>query len=80
MNGEGAMLEGRLREIEVRLGQIETIMKRMDHALFGNGQPGELNRVNARIAALEEFKWRAVGALGLAVILYEVVMKLLLKG
>jgi len=74
------MLETRLIAIESRLTKIETVLDRLDHYLLGNGQPGELTRIHTRLDSLEEFKWRAVGALGVAVLLYEVIVKLILKG
>lgn len=58
--------------IEARLSVIEEVLERIEHALFGNGQPGALSVINSRLTALEESKWKLAGALSAIVILFEV--------
>ena len=49
---------------EVRiLTEIKTTVERMDHELFGNGQPGQLATIKSRIEVIEEFKSVIKGAL-----------------
>lgn len=49
--------------------KIATTVDAMNHSLFGNGQPGELQRLKDRTATLEEFRWKFVGGLALLGIL-----------
>jgi len=53
--------------IETRLELIELVLNRMEQRLFGNGQPGELSTLKARVTKLESWLWRGLGAIGLAV-------------
>lgn len=46
-----------------RLAVIEHAVLDMRQRLFGNGQPGELSSVKARISKLERWQWIAGGAL-----------------
>lgn len=45
----------------LRLTVIETILTRMDHALFGNGQPGAIRTMEHRILKLENWRWYVMG-------------------
>jgi hypothetical protein len=41
---------------EIRLNQLDRDMERLRHEILGNGQPGKLDRMEARnIAAMTEF-------------------------
>lgn len=62
---------------------IATIVDNIEHRLFGNGQPGELDELKDRTVSLEEFKNRVMGALillsvitggSLATIIYHIMM------
>lgn len=51
-----------------KLASIEALLESMDHRLFGNGQPGEIDRlhgkigkVDARVTKLENWRWWVVG-------------------
>lgn len=46
----------------VAIARIETIVCRMEEKLFGNGQPGELAKIDGRIKDLELARSRAHGA------------------
>ncbi len=59
------------KSIQERLAVIEEILVRLEDRLFGNGQPGELARLQSRVRRLETWFWRAAGAVGLAVMLLE---------
>lgn len=52
-------LEGLIRDCRghhIRMTHLEREMERLRHELFGNGQPGELAKTEARtIAAMSEF-------------------------
>ena len=45
------------------LGRILERVNDMHHRLFGNGQPGEISELRARISSQEEFKNKVLGAL-----------------
>ena len=51
-------------EIATRLAVIETVLNQMNDRLFGNGQPGEISALKARMAKLESWFWRAAGGGG----------------
>lgn len=40
-------------DIVARLSVIEAIVTRLEYRLLGNGQPGELERIDTRIADIE---------------------------
>jgi len=46
------------------LTEIKTTLERIDHQLFGNGQPGELAVLKTRLNLIEEFRSTIKGALG----------------
>lgn len=48
-----SVLEQGLAEIEKGQAASTEVLKRIEHRLFGNGQPGELGAIKARVAALE---------------------------
>lgn len=49
-------LEGAIVRIE---GSVASLLK----VLLGNGQPGRLTSIEARLNELEQFKWKALGVL-----------------
>lgn len=51
-----------------RLAVVESRMK----DLFGNGQPGLMEKMDQRITILENFRWKAIGAMALIVFLTNV--------
>jgi hypothetical protein len=57
--------------IQERLAAIEAIVTRMELRLFGNGQPGDLEKLHLRVRRLESWFWRAAGAVALAIFLLE---------
>lgn len=59
--------------VEARLLLVERILMRIEERLFGNGQPGELSLMKSRLTALEEFRWKSIGALGVIVVIYEAI-------
>ena len=63
------------KSIQERLAVIEEIVLRLEERLFGNGQPGEMERLQSRVRRLESWFWRAAGAIGLAVLLIETLHK-----
>lgn len=54
-----------------RLAVIEAVVLRLEERLFGNGQPGEIALLKARVRRLESWFWRAAGALGVLMGLLE---------
>ena len=43
--------------LNIRITHVEREVERLRHELLGNGQPGKLDRMNARnVAAMAEFK------------------------
>lgn len=56
-------------EVIERLSAIEVTLGHMDRRLFGNGQPGELAQLAARVATLETHSWKVAGAMGLGLFL-----------
>ena len=55
----------------VSASNTETIVKRIDQQLNGNGQPGVIKEHSARIRVLERFKWVLLGGGGLLLLLLE---------
>jgi hypothetical protein len=49
------------RTINEKLAVIEETLNRMDEQLFGNGQPGVIEKMSSRISRLEKAFWIAVG-------------------
>lgn len=47
----------------------------LKHRLFGNGQPGEIGSLKIRCTDLEQFKWKAVGAISVLIVLLGVVVR-----
>ena len=62
--------------VEQRLVVIEEIVGEMRQRLYGNGQPGDIEKFSHRITALEEFRWKFVGAFGVALFIWEIVKPL----
>lgn len=52
----------RLINLEVNSKQLTSYVDDLHKALFGNGQPGIIAGMNARITNLEKWVWRALGA------------------
>jgi hypothetical protein len=48
-----------------RLGRIDERLERMEHELLGNGQPGAIQRIEARLGSLERWKSTLIGAMSL---------------
>ena len=44
--------------------EVATIVRKMDERLFGNGQPGEIDKMNKEIRSLTSYRNRIVGAVG----------------
>ncbi len=61
--------------VEERLAVIEAVVVRLEERLFGNGQPGEIASLKARIARLEAWFWRTAGAAGLLLFVAEIVTR-----
>ena len=59
--------------VEERLMSVEIVLYRIEQRLFGNGQPGEITTIKSRLADLEQFKWKFVGAMGAALTLAETI-------
>lgn len=57
----------RLARIEAKLDSYSDAQERrweeIDHRLFGNGQPGIVDRFDQRISKLERFRWTLGGML-----------------
>lgn len=52
-----------LADIVVKMSAVEQVLLRLEHRLFGNGNPGELAELKSRASNLEEFKNKVLGAL-----------------
>ena len=63
------------KNIQERLAVIEQIVLRLEERLFGNGQPGEMAKLQERVRQLESWFWRAFGAIAFGVFLIEVLHK-----
>lgn len=59
-NNELARTLGR---IEGTLEKFDETLTRLDHQLFGNGQPGMITIINQRLGNLEDSKSKVKGAL-----------------
>ncbi len=48
---------------DLKRGQIDhaTQLEKMNVRLFGNGQPGELGKIEMRLTALEKFRYTLMG-------------------
>lgn len=51
-------------DFKERLTRMETTLNRIDNQLFGNGQPGLLEKLNTRIVILEAKKSELQGSIG----------------
>lgn len=61
---------------EQRLVIIEEIVGELRQRLYGNGQPGDIEKICLRLSALEEFRWKFAGAFGVALFVWEIVRPL----
>jgi len=52
-----------MQSLGERLARIEAILEELRHDLLGNGTPGRINLMEARISALEKLRWMILGAL-----------------
>lgn len=59
-----------------RIALIEQMMGDMQYRLFGNGQPGQLQRIDRRLARLESWRSKWAGAAALAALLLSALPKL----
>ena len=50
--------------VESALGQRLTAVEVEVHTLIGNGQPGRIAKLEAKVSTLESYLWRALGAMG----------------
>lgn len=63
-------------EFITKIAETHAIVVSMEHRLFGNGQPGELQKLSERIHVLEQWKYlvsggaAVVGAIGGSVLTY----------
>jgi hypothetical protein len=48
--------------VSERLAVIESMVHDIHGRLFGNGQPGELEKLKARVGVLERIGWMTAGA------------------
>lgn len=46
------------------LGVFKVVLEKLEKSLFGNGQPGIIDKFEARLSSLERRYWIAVGILG----------------
>jgi hypothetical protein len=46
---------------EARMVVIEEIVGDLKQRLYGNGQPGDIESMKARISKIEQWMWRAIG-------------------
>lgn len=51
MNADQAQIQ---RDDTVNIGKIAYMVEDMHHRLFGNGQPGELDRIAVRLNVMDE--------------------------
>ena len=49
-------------DMAVSLARIETIVQRLESRLLGNGQPGEIDKLDKRTTSLESVAYKAKGA------------------
>lgn len=49
--------------LAVDVATIKTIVERMDRELLGNGQPGRVQRLEARVSDIEKFEFQAKGVI-----------------
>ncbi len=56
-----------------RFNQRITTLETETKTLFDNGQPGRVTKIEDRLTALEEVRWKAAGWVGSALLALEVV-------
>ena len=66
---ENEVAEKHVENVE-RLTRIEALMDTINKALFGNGQPGHIDKTDQRLSRLEKAMYMALGAYGLLEILH----------
>ena len=71
-------------QTDERLAAIEAILARVEKRLFGNGQPGEIERLDrrvdtveeehgSRLTVLEQWKWHMAGAIAVFIMAIQLV-------
>ena len=63
----GRYIRERDRTDSERLVRVETVLNDMDHKLFGNGRPGKIEEIEARIKFLEDQRNRII-AIGTGIV------------
>jgi hypothetical protein len=63
----------RVVRIETRVENIEAVVQKIDRRLFGNHQPGEMDKLRADVEGLREWRAKAKGAFWLAGIVFSAV-------
>lgn len=58
-----------LGRIEGTLERFDETLVRFDHKLFGNGQPGEISKIEDRLGTLETFKSYIKGGFALVTLI-----------
>jgi hypothetical protein len=59
--------------------EVRDSFKDLDHKLFGNGQPGEFDKIKSRLSHLEHWKWYVMGFAAAAALLGGSILKGILK-
>lgn len=53
-----------LPEQEREFERMKVLVDKMDHDLYGNGQPGIIQNLSKQISSLQRTVWLALGAFG----------------
>jgi hypothetical protein len=61
---------------ELILSELRELKKR----LYGNGQPGDIALIRTEISALQQFKWKSLGAAGVIGAAVTLVLEALARG
>lgn len=67
----------RLTTMEGNTKQLTTYVEELHRTLFGNGQPGVLAAMNARMSENEKWTYKAMGAIAASLILMNMVLAVL---
>lgn len=67
-------------ELRDKIIQTHTMVEELKHQLVGNGQPGEIPKLKARLSWLERIAYTGLGALGVIVWAMEQKLVSLLPG
>lgn len=59
---------------ERRIAIVETVVKRIDHDLFGNGGPGVIREIKRDLESVKKFQWQTTAIIAALIAVVNIVI------